>query len=614
MSSRRRFIKRSSAALLATGLPGISRLLSAVEPHFDYTSAFIKLKLAVESPRLLYFSTDSLGQGQWKGSPLLNGNTASQVPYTSSIKGNRISYFTGGEKRPAWEITCNEKEILLRTRHNENGQIVPFEWLFSQKLNHCTVLGGMENDMQLKFPCVLHLPAMGSFRVSCNRPDVTLFYDAYRFAEGREKGEPFIRLAFAGAQADEPDITYRLESVAIYPALPKIKQDPRFDGFRKNFINIFQMNPRIKALANNSASDACAFTVYQYAEMARHTPELAEGLNAMDLVKQTLDQYLQGMKAYGQVGYKGGSGWLSQHDSLDSWPSLIISACYYSLHSKDTEWARRHYTGIRAWAEKMMATDKNKDGFIEYGYTGNAGSWQERPLRRPANWWDTIGFGHDDAYSNALAYRAYVLLSQMAGQLHKAEDSSYFAAIAAKLKGDYYARFFNPATGVLGGWRSADGQLHDYYFTFVNGIAVCYDLLEPAQAKQVLQALLAKMKEVGYTNFKLGLPGNLIPVADEDYAHKNHRSGYQRFQVYENGGATACYAYFTIHALFKTGMRKEAEALLFPMLESFKQGEFEGHCPGSNMTKDWKTWNGECWGYEGFLVDNYLTLLAVMDY
>ena len=32
-----------------------------------------------------------------------------------------------------------------------------------------------------------------------------------------------------------------------------------------------------------------------------------------------------------------------------------------------------------------------------------------------------------------------------------------------------------------------------------------------------MDRLLAKMKEVGYTNFALGLPGNLIPVARKDY-------------------------------------------------------------------------------------------------
>ncbi|HEY6083196.1 MAG TPA: hypothetical protein VIU45_07035, partial [Chitinophagaceae bacterium] len=111
----------------------------------------------------------------------------------------------------------------------------------------------------------------------------------------------------------------------------------------------------------------------------------------------------------------------------------------------------------------------------------------------------------------------------------------------------------------------------------------------------------------------LGLPGNLIPVKNEDYMDKNKRWGYDNFQVYENGGATGCYAYYTIHALFKAGMRKEAGAILFPMLESYKYGGFEGYCSDNNMTKDWKSWKGECSGYEGFLVDNYLALLAVLD-
>jgi hypothetical protein len=30
------------------------------------------------------------------------------------------------------------------------------------------------------------------------------------------------------------------------------------------------------------------------------------------------------------------------------------------------------------------------------------------------------------------------------------------------------------------------------------------------------------------------------------------------------------------------------------------------------MSKDWKTWNGECWGYEGFLCDGYMVLLACL--
>jgi hypothetical protein len=350
--------------------------------------------------------------------------------------------------------------------------------------------------------------------------------------------------------------------------------------------------------------------MYFYAEMARRTPELVKGITAFDILRNSLDQYLGGMKAYGQVGYKG---WLSDYDSSDSAPSLIIAAGYYILDTKDYTWAQKNYEGIKAWAGKMIAADRNNDGIIEYDYSGNSNSWNNKRFQRPANWWDTLGFGHDDAYSNLLAYRACILLAKVSLLINKKSESDYFNSFALKLKTNFFTRFYNPETGVLGGWRSEDGQLHDYYFLFVNSMAITYELVDEDAGRKIMQALLAKMKAVGYTDFSLGLPGNLIPVADADYVDQNPRWGYQKFQVYENGGATGCYAYYTIHALFKLGMRAEAEAILYPMLESYRQGGFEGHCPGSEMTKDWKTWTGECWGYEGFLVDNYLPLLAVHD-
>ena len=49
----------------------------------------------------------------------------------------------------------------------------------------------------------------------------------------------------------------------------------------------------------------------------------------------------------------------------------------------------------------MLATDTNGDGLVKYAVSGNSGSWPPQIKYRPANWWDTIGFGHEDAYANA---------------------------------------------------------------------------------------------------------------------------------------------------------------------------------------------------------------------
>ena len=61
---------------------------------------------------------------------------------------------------------------------------------------------------------------------------------------------------------------------------------------------------------------------------------------------------------------------------------------------------------------------------MEYVFNGNSRPGQARGVP-PANWWDTINFGHKDAYSNALAYRAFdnmAELARMAGNAERRPD------------------------------------------------------------------------------------------------------------------------------------------------------------------------------------------------
>ena len=610
MITRRNFIQQSAIAGVAFGMSDSLSVFTNDTAFFTYESPFFKVQLKKDLPVFTFFSTDSLGGGMLSVNTILETDSSDDNLCEGRIERGSITYFSKTKRSnvPLWKCKTSPRSFSLRTQWNErNEDALPFSITFAQKVNHCTVLGIMKEKNVMQFPCVLHFPGMGSFQVFCNDPGVMLFYDADRYT-----GVPFVKLSFPAAIKNHKDIVYRFESVAIYPEVPETKADKRYDGFRRNFINIFQMNPRIRSLANNSASDACTFTLYLYAIMAQYTPELVKGVTAMDLVRNSLDRYFSGLRGYGQVGYKNAAGgWKSEYDSSDAAPSVIMAACYYIQHTKDLGWARANYKHIRSWAEKMIATDRNNDGIIEYGLSGNSGSWDG--LNRPANWWDTIGFGNDDAYSNALAYYSCVLLAKLANLLEKTDDSQYFSVFATRLKANYFNIFYNPKTGVLAGWRSRDSQLHDYYFIFVNSIAISYGLIEEKEAGGIMGRILDKMKTVGFTNFSLGLPGNLLPIPKEDYTDTNRRFGYGAFQVYENGGATGCYAYYTVHALYKLGMKREAEMILMPMLESYREGGFQGNCQGSDMTKDWKTWDGECWGYEGFLVDNFLTLLAVID-
>jgi len=147
-------------------------------------------------------------------------------------------------------------------------------------------------------------------------------------------------------------------------------------------------------------------------------------------------------------------------------------------------------------------------------------------------------------------------------------------------------------------------------------------LLDDATANAVMDRLLAKMQAVGFTNFSLGLPGNLVPVKKGDYVYHNSppekfgeprlEDGSDGFQFYENGGATGCWAYYTIKALYQLGRVADARKIFHPMLAGYARGEFQGF--GENgMSRDWRDWKGGCHGYEGMLVENYHALLAVID-
>jgi hypothetical protein len=473
---------------------------------------------------------------------------------------------------------------------------------------HSTVLGVFRRDNLLAVPALMHFPGQGSMRITANVSDLGLTFQSTR-------RQPIASLMFPGATHEHQRVVYTLDVTAIYPDVPGIADDARFDAFRRNWLNILQINPTYPALANNTASTSCAFCYYEFGDIAALTPPLAEGLTALDLVRMTLDRVLAGGSAYG-LPMPGNF----PTPSSDTFPSMLIAAADCVRAGGSDKWLAANYEGIRGWAESMLATDTEGNGLFKYSVSGNSGIWPEGfPMIRPSNWWDTIGFGHEDAYGNALAFRALRDLAMMAEKLGKSADAARYGAAAEKLRRAYYDRFLDPETGVLGGWRSADGKLHDYYFLWVNGIAIHYGLVAKPQANAIMDKLLTKMKEVGYDKFNMGLPGNLITVALDDYVHKMPDGRFgggvlpdnsDGFENYENGGATGCFAFFTLAALYDLGRKEEADQILFAMLGEFDHCGFEGF-DAKNHSYDWRRWDGTAMGGEGFLADNYYTFLAV---
>jgi hypothetical protein len=179
----------------------------------------------------------------------------------------------------------------------------------------------------------------------------------------------------------------------------------------------------------------------------------------------------------------------------------------------------------------------------------------------------------------------------------------------------------NPQSGWLGWWRSADGQLHDYASPVVNGLAIEYGLISPADGRVILAKLRAKMADVKFTRFDLGIPPMLIPVRREDYltgiggtcGEPRAADGADTFGQYMNGGISPGQSLHFLAAHYVVGDPEPADRILRAMLPRAKSGDWQNGIRARFPDgADWQTWDGKPSGADGYLADNFRCLQAVL--
>ena len=203
---------------------------------------YLDLKVSLSQPQFLRVTVDSLGSGRFPAGDL---RSPPKVPRPTVVKrtNNKVEY-RGRDQAPSapgrWMFEFDEKTIRLVSRWSENDPPEPVVLDFDLKQCHATILGLVKSEGKMALPAVMHLPDQGSFRITTNSPaEATLDFDARR-AIG-----PFAKISFPPATKETPQVEYRLEATAIYPKLAGIENDPRFNGFRRNWLNILQVNPRL---------------------------------------------------------------------------------------------------------------------------------------------------------------------------------------------------------------------------------------------------------------------------------------------------------------------------------------------------------------------------------
>jgi hypothetical protein len=373
------------------------------------------------------------------------------------------------------------------------------------------------------------------------------------------------------------------------------------EGLRRSWGSTFAFRPEGGGFSNNGYSINCQNCLYFQADLAPYTARRSDEPDLVDLVRYTATLAVQGGPGYGA----------SWETAMDAAPSLAVSLARVHQARPDAVWLKNLWPYLRRPFDYLLAHIDAAGLYVHPYYTGNAGE-----ISQNCNMWDTICFGHYDAYSGALAYRALrggVALARDAGDLTLAERCR---TAAAGLKAAYVPTLLNPATGLIAGWRSADGELHDHAYTYVNGMAIVYGLVEGDLARSILNTLEAERLRLGHDEFRYGLCLNLRPVPRAHYLLRTWGSparadGLDTFGVYINGSLTPAGAYFYLRALSQYGFTAAASQICDQLLESFARLRFDG---GPHSGVEYFTLDGMPCGYEGSLTHVPHVLLAIAQH
>ncbi len=598
-----------------------------------YSSPWLKVAFSRSEPKMTFLSVDATGNGNHSSnllkSPIGCGPATAGanvfvaptgVKCTATIDRNVVSYSSiqlGADETDAISFTIQPRSIGIMIDRNilqdyDAPDASPLRFMFDATVTPASPLGLVrEGELGiLQFPVLLHFPDWGSLLVRAKvqgGEEVTWHFSLLRdlkpiqpgavaawrkmTADERMKiekignrhllkvdeihlGPEQIQLDLqqgrqSGIQkAGKQHIELSMDVTSVYPNADLVDADPKLIGIKKAWLNIFGFRPDLGCLANNSTGDVCQMCIFMYADQACYTPPLFDDFTALDLVRMSLDRYFDGFKGYAD-------------NFQDVAPSTVIASWDYATSKPDPKWLKYRMADIEKFADRIIAEDIDGDGLAE-------------SASGPTNWWDNVNWNGKDAYSSALAWRAFRCMADLEHRAGNEIKARQYRGRADQIKAIYYATFYNPESGVLAGWRTLDGKLRDSYFLWANGIAISYGLVDQQEANAILDRLQAKIKEVGFSSFQYGLPGNLIP-----FPH------ILSFQLYENGGVTGSMASHYIQALYSIGRKGEADAIFDKMLEGYSKGTFQN---GIGNGGDWKEWNGTPCGYEGLLVDAYYPL------
>jgi hypothetical protein len=535
---------------------------------------------------------------------------------------NGISYqlIVAPDAELQWTIRSSPDRLIMtlsgRGRRIHDIEAVEILFPFDPLVTPTTILPQTwSDDGRGRLPAIISSPDFGQILLEESHSGVKA-----RLEGNRDKHTVDLILEVPSVGAGD---IFTLSFSPLRLPLPKGMTDRRlWEQVRRGWFNVWQPSSRwgdqdrpfsapVGILANNVISDPVSFALPFYADQALWTPEIAPGISVMRQVGQSIDWWLEHRTdPSGEViGY-----WDYRH-FLDANPGILISCWDYVEATGDLVWLRERIERLEHLSDFLEHRDVDGDGMVEATQSGNYNTLIEPA--RSCCWWDALNCGHKDGYTNAIIYRAWRCLAELEGRLGRQEKQKHLTGRADRLKAVYSKSLYNPATGWLAWWKSANGKLHDYATPIVNGLAIEYGLIDPAEGRKILSRLRKKMQDVNFTRFDLGLPCTLEPVHRADYLQPNglgvpaREDGTDTFQNYMNGGISAGHTLHFIMAHHIVGEPEKGDEILRSMLERHAGVGFQNGVQNkANQGIDCTDWTGVPRGYDGYLADVFMFVQA----
>jgi len=527
-----------------------------------------------------------------------------------SVRGNVVRYdvtIPDADQRYEYEFTIERDRIQMRVRRTSSSR--RRAWTSSawhvatdNRVTPSTVIGRLLTRGEtglISGDASWHFPRYGTLVITSEGDDVLLRSDSVRALDTNtlefKLGETPTDF---GDYILEPGDFESVVTLAVdTPRLATVSMDAPTAVRRmidRHALTALPFRSDTATYSNNGASMHCTTTLNDISAIARELGPLPGNIHPMELVGVSLERWLNGAPSYGSGSTSHGTHRLEDEYVQMAANTLTALARYLEFTSDDT-WFATHEKRILAEVDAMLARDIDADGLVESTIRrGNSGEHQWSSA-----WADVISFGWKDAWANAVLFETWTDLAPVLERYGHPERAARCRDAAELMRASYLRTFYNPATGLIAGWRSRDGELHDYGFSLVNGAACASELLDLDTARGIMGRLLEHWTDARLDDWRNGIPLNLWRVPEADI-------GGVVFGLplggYQQGGSSHHSARVIVDALYRVGMVEEGDALLTALSTTIADDSSFG---GLGSGVDWRMWDGSPSGYEGQLAEGF---------